>query len=162
VSNSAGFNDPQTARTFQDVPPGSTFFQFIGRLASRGYISGYPCGGSGEPCQPGHLPYFRPNNNATRGQISKIVSNAADFNDPPSGQQFEDMPAGSTYYSYTFRLASRSVMSGYRCGGTGEPCTPPGNLPYFRPNANATRGQISKIVANTFFPNCSIPSESAK
>ncbi len=31
---------------------------------------------------------------------------------------------------------------------------PPGNLPYFRPNANATRGQTSKIVGNTFFPDC--------
>jgi hypothetical protein len=156
VSNSAGFNDPQTTQMFQDVPVGSTFFQYIGRLASRGYISGYPCGGPGEPCQPGNLPYFRPNANATRGQISKIVSNAANFNDPPSGQQFEDVGVGSTFYTYTFRLVSRGVMSGYPCGGVGEPCVPPANLPYFRPNNNATRGQTSKIVANTFFPGCNI------
>jgi len=157
VSNSAGFSDPQTTQMFHDVPVGSTFQVFIGRLASRGYINGYPCGGPGEPCQPGNLPYFRPNNNATRGQISKIDSNAAGFSDPPSGQQFQDVAVGSAFYTYNFGLVSRDVMSGYRCGGAGEPCVPPGNLPYFRPNNNATRGQTSKIVSNTFFPGCSPP-----
>jgi hypothetical protein len=143
---------------FEDVPVGSTFQVYIGRLASRGYINGYPCGGRGEPCVPPlNLPYFRLNNNAIRGQISKIVSNAAGFSDPPMGQQFEDVPAGSTFYTYTYRLVSRRVMLGYPCGGPGEPCIPPGNLPYFRPNNNATRGQSAKIVANTFFPDCQIP-----
>ena len=42
------------------------------------------------------------------------------------------------------------VISGYPCGGAGEPC--PGT--YFRPNNNVTRGQTSKIVANTFYPGC--------
>ena len=68
------------------------------------------------------------------------------------------MGSGSTYYTYTYRLVSRSIMAGYPCGGAGEPCIPPANLPYFRPNTNATRGQTSKIVANTFFPNCQTPS----
>src|SRR4029077_13406841 len=131
--NAAGFDDQQTTQLFQDVPTSSTFQVFIGRLASRGYINGYPCGEQAEPCQPGNLPYFRPNNNATRGQISKIDANAAGFSDPPSGQQFEDVGVGSTFYTYTYRLVSRNVMGGYSCGGVGEPCVPPGNLPYFRP-----------------------------
>jgi hypothetical protein len=155
ISNAAGFSDDQTTQMFQDVPTGSTFFQFIGRLASRGNIGGYVCGGTGEPCvPPNDLPYFRPNNNATRGQISKIDANAAGYSDEPSGRQFEDVPVGSAFYTYTYRLVSRGVMGGYPCGGLGEPCIPPSNLPYFRPNNNATRGQTSKIVANTFFPNC--------
>jgi S-layer homology domain len=158
VSNTAGFNDPQTTQLFQDVAPASTFFAFVGRLASRGFMSGYACGGSGEPCiPPASLPYFRPGSNATRGQISKIVSNAAGFGNPPSGQQFEDVPVNSTFYTYIYRLSSRGVMGGYPCGGTGEPCVPPANLPYFRPNNNATRGQTSKIVANTFLPDCQTP-----
>ena len=66
---------------------------------------------------PQDRPYFRPNNNATRGQISKIDSNAAGFVDPPSGQQFQDVAPGSTYYTYTYRLVSRSIMQGYPCGG---------------------------------------------
>ena len=94
VSNSAGFTDPQTVQMFQDVHLSSTFFDYIGRLASRGYINGYGCGGAGEPCvPPDNLPYFRPSANATRGQISKIVSSAAEFTDPVSGQTFEDVHA---------------------------------------------------------------------
>ncbi len=159
ISNAASFSDAQTTQMFQDVPVGSTFQVFIGRLASRGQIGGYRCGGAGEPCfVPANLPYFRPNANATRGQIAKIDANAAGFSNTPSGQQFEDVCPGSTYYTYTYRLVSRSIMGGYSCGGVGEPCILPANLPYFRPNANATRGQTSKIVANTFFPNCQTPS----
>jgi hypothetical protein len=163
VSSAAGFSDTQTVQMFQDVPVGSTFFQYIGRLASRGYMSGYACGGANEPCiPPGNLPYFRPGNNATRGQISKIDSYTAGFFDTPSGQQFEDVAAGSIYYTYTYRLVSHSIMSGYPCGGVGEACNPPGNLPYFRPNNNATRGQTSKIVSNTFFPGCQTPEDAGK
>jgi len=159
VSNSAGFIDPPGNQLFQDVAPGSTFYDYVSRLASRGYIGGYACGGVGEACvPPGNLPYFRPNSDATRGQISKIVSNAAAFNDPPSGQQFQDVAIASTYYTYTYRLVTRGVMSGYPCGiAPAGPCVEPGNLHYFLPNNNATRGQTSKIVSNTFFQNCQTP-----
>jgi hypothetical protein len=161
VANSAGFSDPQPDQMFEDVPVGSTFQVYIGRLASRGFISGYPCGGSGEPCGPNNLPYFRPNSNATRGQISKIVSNTAGFNEDPLGQQFEDILIGSTYYTHTYRLVIRNIMSGYLCGGVGEPCGPD-NLPYFRPNNDATRGQTSKIDSGAFFPGCNIPEASKR
>jgi hypothetical protein len=50
-------------------------------------------------------------------------------------------------------LTNRGVMSGYPCGGPGEPCDEE-NRPYFRWNAQVTRGQAAKIVGNTFFPNC--------
>jgi hypothetical protein len=163
VSNSAGFNDPQTTQIFQDVPPDSTFFDYIGRLASRGYINGYPCGGPFEPCvPPTNLPYFRPNNPASRGQISKIVSIAACFNEPVTGQTFQDVTPGSNFYEFIERLVSRGVMQGYPCGSTGEPCVPPENRPYFRPSNNATRGQTSKIVSNTFFPACDTPSRPSR
>ncbi len=154
VSNAAGFTETPGAQQFQDVAVGSTFFDYVWRLADRGYIGGYQCGGTGEPCGAGNLPYFRPNANASRGQISKIVSNAAGFQDPAGAQIFEDVSPTSTFYDYVQRLASRGVMAGYACGGAGEPCQPPANRPYFRPGNNATRGQTSKIVSNTFFPNC--------
>jgi beta propeller repeat protein len=155
VANAAGFNEPVSGQTFEDVPSNNTFYDFIERMAARGIIGGYPCGGAGEPCTSGK-PYFRPNANATRGQISKIVSEAADINDPVSGQTYEDVPSNSTFYVWIERLTARGAMSGYPCGGTGEPCGS-GNRPYFRPNNNATRGQTSKIVANTFFPGCQTP-----
>ncbi|MEO5953370.1 MAG: S-layer homology domain-containing protein, partial [Chloroflexia bacterium] len=158
VSNAAGFTEPQTGQTFEDVPVGSTFHVFVERLTSRAIMSGYQCGGAGEPCiSPGNRPYFRPNSNATRGQLAKIVSNAAGLNDPVTGQTFEDVAPGSTFYSFIERLFAAGVMSGYQCGGAGEPCISPGNRPYFRPANNVTRGQTSKIVSNTFFPGCSTP-----
>jgi hypothetical protein len=156
VANSAGFNEPVSGQTFQDVLIGSTFYAFIERMAARGIIGGYACGGMGEPCGASNKPYFRPNANATRGQISKIVSNAKGYNDPTGSQIFEDVPPGSAFYDWVQRLASRGIMGGYPCGGPGEPCGS-GNKPYFRPNNNATRGQVSKIVANTFFPGCNPP-----
>ncbi|MEO8285003.1 MAG: S-layer homology domain-containing protein [Chloroflexota bacterium] len=157
VSNAAGYSEPAGTQMFADLLPGSTFYEFVQRLAFRNYINGYPCGGVGEPCNAVNLPYFRPNANATRGQISKIVSNAAGFNEPAGAQLFEDVAPGSTFYDFVQRLASRTIINGYPCGSVGEPCGN-GNLPYFRPNANATRGQTSKIVANTFYPNCQTPS----
>ncbi|MEO5953829.1 MAG: S-layer homology domain-containing protein, partial [Chloroflexia bacterium] len=154
VSNSAGFSDPIATQAFEDVPSGSTFYDFIGRLVLHGVMNGYPCGNP-EPCvPPANLPYFRPNNDATRGQISKIVALAAGLNNPPGTRIFEDVIEGSTFYTFTQQLANLGVMSGYPCGNP-EPCVPPGNRPYFRPNNNATRGQVSKIVSNTFFPSCS-------
>jgi hypothetical protein len=126
----------QCTATFSDVPPGSTFYDYVRCLACQDIISGYPDG------------TFRPNSRLTRGQLSKIVSNAAGFNEPPSGQTFEDVPSGSTFYDFIERLSSRGYISGYPCGGVGEPCNPPQNRPYFRPNANVTRGQASKIVAS--------------
>jgi subtilisin family serine protease len=58
---------------FEDVAVGSTFYDYIETLSNAGAINGYPCGGPGEPCGPGNLSYFRPGNNVTRAQISKIV-----------------------------------------------------------------------------------------
>ncbi|MGA7732922.1 MAG: S-layer homology domain-containing protein, partial [Chloroflexia bacterium] len=156
VSNSAGFNEPTGFAVFQDVPAATNpFFIWIQRLANRGVMSGYPCGGPGEPCvPPGNKPYFRSSAHATRGQIAKIVSNAAGFSDPPGPQAFQDVPPASTFYDFIQRLANRQAIGGYPCGEPGEPCVPPQNRPYFRPNSNATRGQVSKIVANAFFPEC--------
>jgi hypothetical protein len=161
VSNSAGFLDTPTGQQYQDVPPAATFYAYIYRLTIRGYINGYPCGGPGEPCGGGNLPYYRPGTHVTRGQLSKIVANGAGFSEPAGAQQFEDVLPGSTFYDYIWRLADRSIIQGYPCGGPGEPCGP-NSLPYFRPNALATRGQTSKIVANSFFPGCNPPRQSAE
>lgn len=154
ISNAAAFTEPAGAQVFEDVLPGSPFYDFVQRLNKRGIIDGYQCGGANEPCGTANKPYFRPNNNATRGQISKIVAIAAGHVDPVSSQTFADVPAGSTFHKWIENLTSRGVMSGYACGGPGEPCND-GSQPYFRSNYNATRGQLAKIVSNTFFPNCS-------
>jgi hypothetical protein len=150
VALSAGYPETPTGQKFQDVPPTHTFYVWIEQLSNRGLINGYPCGGPGEPCGPGNLPYFRPGNLVTRGQLAKIVANAAGINDDPGSQLFQDVPPASTFYIYINPLARRGTVSGYPCGGPGEPCGP-GNLHYFRPGNNVTRGQAAKIVANTFW-----------
>jgi hypothetical protein len=155
VSNSAGWTDPVTGQSFEDVLEGSTFYDFVERMASHGVMVGYPCGNPGEPCiAPGNRPYFRPGVSGTRGQIAKIVSAAAGLAGPVGTQHFEDVLPGSTFYDYIQRLASTGAIVGYPCGSPGEPCIAPGNRPYFRPYANETRGQTSKIDSLTFFPEC--------
>jgi hypothetical protein len=160
VSNSAGFQEtiPDSQQTFTDVPHSNPFWVWIERIADRGIITGYPCGGPLEPCDAQNRPYFRWGANATRGQISKIVSEAKGFNDevPPDQQTFTDVPNTNTFWLWIERLAKRGIMSGYQCGRPGEPCDPQGRA-YFRWYNNATRGQTAKIVANTFFPNCQTP-----
>ncbi len=151
ISNSAGYSETYTTATFADVPVGSTFHLFIERLYSRGIVTGYACGGLGEPC-PGV--YYRPNVEVTRGQTSKVTAIANGLPAPPPGQQtFQDVPPDSTFWTWIEALASTGAIQGYDCGGPGEPCIPPGK-PYFRPGANVTRGQSAKIVSNTFFPGC--------
>jgi N-acetylneuraminic acid mutarotase len=160
VAESAGFADPvpSTQQTFQDVAPGSTFHLWVERLSTRGIIGGYPCGGALEPCiAPANRPYFRPNDPVTRGQIAKIIAGAAGWTETPTGQTFEDAPPGSTFYLYIERLVSRGIIGGYPCGGAREPCIAPGNRPYFRPNANATRGQLAKVATQSFYPGCVTP-----
>jgi hypothetical protein len=161
VSESAGLSDPvpSTQQTFEDVPPSGTFWLWVERLATRGIIVGYPCGGPFEPCiGPDNRPYFRPNNNVTRGQLSKITCGAAGWTETPTGQTFEDVPPGQTFYLYIERMAVRGIIQGYPCGSNAfEPCIGPANRPYFRPNNNATRGQMAKIAAEAFFPNCQTP-----
>jgi arabinan endo-1,5-alpha-L-arabinosidase len=159
IANSAGLNDTpaEGQQQFADVEPGDPFYLYVERLAQTGAIAGYPCGGPGvtEPCDAEGRPYFRPNNPATRGQISKIVSIAAGFDeDVPEGQQtFTDVPTDSPFWVYIERLAGRGVISGYgeasKCPETGAPC--------FRYNDNTTRGQMAKIAANAFFPDCDTP-----
>lgn len=160
IANAADFDDPIPSgqQSFEDVPPTSPFWLWIERLSRKGAISGYQCGGTGEPCGPANRPYFRPVNNATRGQISKIASSAANLQDPiPNTQQtFEDVPGTHPFWLWIERLSAQGVISGYQCGGAGEPCAP-GNRPYFRPQNNTTRAQMAKIAANTFYPNCQTP-----
>jgi hypothetical protein len=160
LANAAGLNNaiPSTQQTFADVPGSNPFWLFVERLAITGAISGYTCGGVGEPCDPGNRPYFRWAANTTRGQIAKIDAIVANFNEliPPAQQTFADVPSSNTFWVFVERLAGRGILSGYGCGGPGEPCDPQ-QRPYFRWGLNANRGQTAKVAAQTFYPNCITP-----
>jgi hypothetical protein len=148
IANSAGLNDAVSGQAFTDVPVGSPFYVYIGRLASHGYINGYDTAAN---C-PTSVPCFRPELSVTRGQLAKIDANAAGYAETPGATPaFRDVPAANPFYAYVQRLALHGVINGYDCGAAGEPC--PGV--YYRPYANITRGQVSKVASQTFFPlNC--------
>jgi hypothetical protein len=59
-----GWADDCSTQHFSDVPPSNAFYCYVETAFSHGIISGYSDG------------TFRPNNSATRGQISKIVYQA--------------------------------------------------------------------------------------
>ena len=103
-----------TDQQFEDVPPANPFYPYVQWLACRSIISGYPCGGPGEPC-PGQ--YFRPGNAVTRGQLLKMVNNAAAWPvvTPPNAT-FEDVPPGSTFYDVIETGVSHGVIQGYPVG----------------------------------------------
>jgi hypothetical protein len=108
--------------TFTDVPTTHTFFQYIETAAHEGLVSGYADG------------TFRPQNDVTRGQLSKIVVEAAGWPllNPPT-PTFSDVLPGSTFYQHIETAYDRGIISGYSDGT-------------FRPFNNAIRGQIAKIV----------------
>ncbi len=110
---------------FADVPPGSTFYDFIRCLSCQSIVGGYSDN------------TFRPGANVTRGQVAKFVSNAAGYSDdiPADRQTFSDVPPGSTFWLFIERAVAHGVISGY-------------SDHTFRPGANVTRGQVAKFVAN--------------
>jgi hypothetical protein len=168
--------------SFSDVLPGSPFYPYVQCMACQGIVSGYPCEDPADPCFPGPVPtgstgapsptaqpaqtpapgthgYFRPGSPVTRGQLAKIISNSAFFESDPGPQVFEDVPTYSPFYYWVNQLARRGILAGYPCGTVPqEPCGF-SNMPYFRPNANASRGQIAKIVSNARGYSDTVPAE---
>jgi len=143
------YTPPAGAYTFADLPPSAPFWSVIEAAAHAGVVSGYACGGVGEPCDGQQRPYFRPNANVTRGQLAKIVVLATAWAlQNPANAAFADVLPGSAFYSFVATASCHGIISGYACGGVGEPCDGQ-QRPYFRPGANATRGQIAKIVYGT-------------
>ncbi|HUS16881.1 MAG TPA: S-layer homology domain-containing protein, partial [Chloroflexia bacterium] len=137
--------------TFADVPATQPFYAMIETGVQKGLISGYQCGGPGEPCDGGNRPYFRPGLNVTRGQLAKIVSAAEGFANPATQETFQDLPAGSAFHGPVGNLVSWGILGGYSCGSPGTgPCLAPANRPYYLPGNFVTRGQAAKILTNTF------------
>ncbi len=107
---------------FSDVQPGSTFYAYVETAAYHGIIGGYSDG------------TYRPNEGVTRGQMTKIVVNAAGWSQiNPSTPTFSDVPAGSTFYPFVETAVAHGIINGY-------------SDQTFRPNNAVLRGQASKIV----------------
>ncbi len=107
---------------FTDVPTGHIFYDYVETAYNRAIISGY---GDGT---------FRPDNNVTRAQLSKIIVLAQGWPiDTSGGPHFTDVPESHPFYNYVETAFNHAIITGY---GDGT----------FRPTNSATRGQISKIV----------------
>jgi hypothetical protein len=128
---------------FVDVQQSDYFYEPVRYLYCASVISGY---NANPPCDAG-TPCFKPYNQTTRGQMTKIIvlAQAWEIN-TTNGPHFEDVNSGSTFYNYVETSYNMGIVGGYPCGGPFEPCVPPVNRPYFRPGNNVTRGQLTKIV----------------
>jgi hypothetical protein len=109
---------------FSDIPPLSPLYPYIETAYNRQVINGFTDG------------TFRPYSTVTRGQMCKIIANSRGWQlISPDTPAFSDVPTTYIFYSYVETCYSRGIISGF---GDGT----------FRPNDNATRGQVSKIVYN--------------
>ena len=108
--------------TFSDVPQSQPFFAFIETAYEHSIVAGY-----GDNT-------FRPYNNVTRGQLSKMIVLARGWPlSDPAAAHFSDVQRGSAFYLFVETAYAHSVLSGY-----GDNT--------FRPQLDATRGQLSKML----------------
>jgi hypothetical protein len=125
VTASTTVTPPPCTMNFSDVQPSDWFHEYVYCLYclhGGGVISGYADG------------TFRPYNNVTRGQISKIAILAFEYPiNTQGGPHFSDVPITSPFYQYIETAAHNGIITGYADGT-------------FRPQNNVTRGQTAKIV----------------
>jgi competence protein ComEC len=98
---------PATTAHFSDVPASNPFFGYVEAVYARGLVSGYSNG------------TFRPYNSITRGQLSKMVVQAAGYSlmDPVT-PTFADVPRSSTFHTYIETAYANGMLGGYSDGMT--------------------------------------------
>jgi hypothetical protein len=113
-----------TPISFSDVQPPDYFYTAVMYLASHGIVSGYSDGA------------FRPYNNTTRGQLTKIIVLAEGWQlECPQTGHFSDVPPTHTFRCFVETAYGHGIISGYADGT-------------FRPGSDVTRAQLSKIVVS--------------
>ena len=126
------FYTPSGQQDFTDVPP--TYFAYL--YIETGYHTGILNGFDANTCAANGatFPCYLPNQPITRGQLTKLVVNAAHY--PlvtPGGQTFSDVPPSNVFYLAIETAHAKGVINGY-----------PDNT--FRPNQNIQRDQMCQIV----------------
>ncbi len=109
--------------SFTDVPVEYWAYGYIKWAFCRGAISGYADN------------TFRPDFNASRGQVAKMVMLAGgyDLTLPPGGPHFTDVPPQQPFYTYIEAAYRLGIISGYADGT-------------FHPYGLISRAQLTKIV----------------
>ena len=119
---------------FADVP--SSYFAYL--YIESGFHAGILSGFDQASCQAaGQLyPCYLPNRPITRGQLTKLVVNAAHYPyyTPTGGQQtFTDVPPSNVFFVSIETAHYKEVINGYPDGT-------------FRPNNNIRRDEMAQIV----------------
>ncbi len=130
-----GFGTPfytPATQDFVDVPSSYFAYTFIESGYHAGILSGYDA----TTCHAHNLntPCYLPNIPITRGQITKLVVNAAHYTlVTPGGQTFTDVSPTNIFYRAIETAHAKGVINGY-----------PDNT--FRPNDNVRRDAMAQIV----------------
>ncbi len=117
---------------FTDVPTSYFAYTFIESGFHAGILSGYDA----NTCHLHNLsaPCYLPNVPITRGQITKLVVNAAHYTlVTPGGQTFSDVPPSNVFYLAIETAHAKGVINGYPNGT-------------FQPNNNVRRDAMAQIV----------------
>ncbi len=125
---------PSGAQDFTDVPPGYFAYVFIETGFHNNVLSGFDAGtcasaGATFPC-------YLPNRPITRGQLTKLVVNAAHYAlyTPTGGTPtFSDVPPSNVFFVSIETAHNKGIINGY-----------PGGI--FLPNQAIQRDQMCQIV----------------
>ncbi len=113
---------PGINRLFTDVQSNYWAAQMIERLSEQNIIAGYPDN------------TFKPNNNITRAEFTRMLSLALGLEQVTTGSQYKDLISGA-WYSDSIAAASHAGL--VKGNSNGE----------FKPNAEITRQEIVVIMA---------------
>jgi hypothetical protein len=109
---------------FPDVGANHAFFNYIETLYYIGAVNGYSDG------------TFRPDENITRGAVSKMIILAMGEEyreDEELPEPFSDVPPSHTFYPHIMRMKDLGITSGFSDGT-------------FRPDIPLTRGALAKFI----------------
>ena len=123
VNKAFGFTEKGT-ENFSDVNSGDWFYDEVLIAVKKGYIDGYPDG------------TFKPNEKITREESAKILGTILNLKGDLNTKFIDDSKIATWAKEYIDGLVDNGVINGY------EDNT-------FRPKNNATRGEASKLVAES-------------
>ena len=111
-------------KTFSDEPINTEQRNAVYSLVEKGVITGYPDG------------TFRPNQSINRAQVAIMINRAVKLEPVREATTFSDVPTTHPYYNEIQALYRAGIIDG--SGGK------------YNPSGVLTRGQMAKILANTY------------
>ena len=114
----------RTTNTFADVPPANPFFSVIEAAAHANIVSGYACGRPRRALrqpEPALLPPVR-QRDARPVVQDRRGRGRLDADQPGRRRASQDVFPNTAFYTFVETAYCHGIISGYSCGGPGEPC----------------------------------------